>query len=279
MFSPVSAFGQFEGTAHDYYNTAGQVAETWHSDAELLYLAGTGEEMHLGGETFLWTYFFESASDDSILMVIISLGLPVLSEEIIDSISIFEPLPSNWIDSDEAVAVAEANGGSSWRETTGSNLIIGSAGRGLYLADISRPVWLIAYSDTTTQGNNLYIHVDAVTGEFIDSHGTDIGEGPEMTRDLPKKLLLSENFPNPFNPSTTLRYEIPAGEVRKVSIVIFDLRGREVKTLMEGRKEPGIYQVTWDGKDENGKQVGSGIYLARLRSGGEVEIRKMVLAK
>jgi hypothetical protein len=276
---PSRSFAQFEGTARDYYDSAEQAALAWHPDSELLYLLGTGEEMHLAGESILWMYIFESDTDDSMLLVTVSLGIPLIAEEIIDTISVLNPLPDNWVDSDVAVSVAEANGGSDWRATTGSNLLIATAGRGFYLKDIYRPVWLISYSDTTEVGNNLYIHVDAVTGEFIESGGLDVDDQPETAHELPKSFTLSDNYPNPFNPSTTLRYTIPEGEAKEIAIEIYDMRGRKVKTLFSGLREAGVYEVHWDGKDKNGILVGSGIYLARLRSDVVVTIRKMVLAK
>ncbi|MFQ6104083.1 MAG: FlgD immunoglobulin-like domain containing protein [Candidatus Glassbacteria bacterium] len=276
---PSGSIAQLEGTARDYYGPAEQAAENWSPDSELLYVLGTGEEMHLSGEALLWTYLFESATEDSLLLVAISLGLPLIVEEIWDTISILEPLPEEWIDSDVSISVAEANGGSHWRETYDSNLIVATAGKGLYLPDLLRPVWLIAYTDTTQWLNSIGIYVDALTGEFIDSVGLGIEDQPGETQKAPKTFTLGQNYPNPFNPGTTLTYTVPEGEARHVALEVYDVRGQKVRTLFDGMKEPGVYVIHWDGRDEKGGKVGSGIYLAGLRSGKEVSIRKMVLVK
>jgi len=279
LLIPGVSTAQFEGTARDYYGLAEEAAIVWHSDAELLYLFGTGEEMHVAGETILWTYLFESASDDSILMVAVSGVFVVLNQEIGDTISLMEPLPTNWVDSDDAIAVAETHGGSEFRSISGSDLIVATAGRGFYVPQIERPVWFFSYLDTTVTGHNLYLYVDAATGEFIDSLWLDIDDMPEGAGGVPKGFTLSENYPNPFNPSTTLRYTVPAGNARKLTIEVFDIRGRRLRTLFEGVKAPGIYKVHWDGRDHRGREAGSGIYLVRLRAGSDTALRKMVLLK
>jgi len=279
LLLPGVSRAQFEGTARDYYDTAEQVAIAWHSDADLLYLLGTGDELYVAGELFLWSYFFESASDDSILMVLVSLGFPVLSQEISDTISILEPLPANWVDSDDAVAVAETHGGSEFRSVTGSDLMVATAGRGFYLPEIERPVWFFSYVDTTLLGRNLYVYVDAVTGAFIDSLWLGIEDQPEGTGGLPKAFTLSENYPNPFNPHTTLEYSVPPGGAGEVAVEVYDIRGRRLRTLFKGIKAPGTYRVHWDGRDEDCRDLGSGVYLARLRTAHQTVMRKMILLK
>jgi hypothetical protein len=270
---------QFDGTARDYYNAAEIVATGWHSDAALLYLFGTGDQMYVAGKTLSWTYLFESSMDDSLFLVNVSLGLPVYSGEVIDTFSILEPLPTDWIDSDTAVAVAEANGGSDFRSNTGSNIILAGAGRGLYLLEPTRPVWLFTYTDTTTYGTTIMIYVDAQTGEYIDTQGVGIGDRSSHGQDLPKTFSLSQNYPNPFNPSTTLSYTVPAGEERAVSLEVYDVRGKMLRTLFRGTRGSGVYKVRWDGRDARGMEVGGGVYLARLHSGKETSIRKMTLVK
>ena len=97
---------------------------------------------------------------------------------------------------------------------------------------------------------------------------------------LPRKFSLAQNQPNPFNPSTTISYEIPAGFTQGVNLKVFNLRGQIVITLVkEDKRQPGRYSVFWDGKDEFGRQLPSGVYLYRLESGNYVSTRKMVLLK
>jgi hypothetical protein len=241
-------------------------------------MLGTGDELHIAGETLIWTYLFESSMDDSLLAVVVTLGFPV-GVEISDTLSILDPLPDNWIDSDAAVAVAEANGGSDFRQNTGSDLIIAAAGRGLYLLELQRAVWMFTYSDTTTFLTTIVVYVDAVSGEWIDTQGVGIGDDSGIYQGMPKGLTLSQNYPNPFNPSTTLRFTVPDGGSAEVSLEIFDVRGRRIKTLFRGERTPGIYDVHWDGKCERGMDVAGGVFLAKLRSKNEVYVRKMTLVK
>ncbi|RMH90974.1 MAG: T9SS C-terminal target domain-containing protein [Calditrichaeota bacterium] len=88
---------------------------------------------------------------------------------------------------------------------------------------------------------------------------------------------LSPNFPNPFNPVTNVEFEIRNSEW--VRLTIYDLFGREVKTLVNARKAAGNYTVQWDGTDNVGRPVGSGIYLYRLKAGSFIQTRKMVLVR
>ncbi len=88
---------------------------------------------------------------------------------------------------------------------------------------------------------------------------------------------LEQNHPNPFNPETTIRYSLAqAGEVR---LVIYDLLGRSVRTLVNKQQQPGFYNITWDGRNEAGKSVAGGLYVYRLTAGDFVATKKMVLLK
>jgi len=79
---------------------------------------------------------------------------------------------------------------------------------------------------------------------------------------LPQAYALHQNYPNPFNPSTTLRFDLP--QAAEVYLVVYDLLGREVVRLLDSRWEPGYHQVVWNGRDRYGRNVPSGIYIARL---------------
>lgn len=90
--------------------------------------------------------------------------------------------------------------------------------------------------------------------------------------------ILAQNHPNPFNPRTAIRYELPGPAT--VELVVLDLAGRRVATLLPPQPQPaGSHQVWWDGRSANGAPVASGVYLYRLRSAGEVQQRAMVLLK
>jgi len=108
--------------------------------------------------------------------------------------------------------------------------------------------------------------------------GDDVAGGPG----LPRSFALSQNFPNPFNPSTAIRYSIaPSGNRESVatSLRIYDTRGREVRTLVAEAKRPGEYTVQWDGADDRGVRLASGTYIYRLQAGNDSSTRKMVIDK
>ena len=102
-------------------------------------------------------------------------------------------------------------------------------------------------------------------------------DSPEDSDILPTEFQLSQNYPNPFNPSTRIDFTVPrTGPIR---IEIFNILGRKVRTLQDGVVEIGEHTITWDGTDDSGEDVASGLYLYRLESGTVVETRKMVKLK
>ena len=95
--------------------------------------------------------------------------------------------------------------------------------------------------------------------------------------ELPAVTSLAGNYPNPFNPATEIRFEL-AEEV-EVGLEILDIRGRRVRGLVSGTLGPGIHQVNWNGRDDNGRTLPTGVYLVRMRAGGYSATSKMTLAK
>ncbi len=89
--------------------------------------------------------------------------------------------------------------------------------------------------------------------------------------------VLYQNAPNPFNPSTTIRYEL--GTNGPVELRVFDLSGRLIRTLFNGVEAAGVQQKTWLGRDQQGRSVASGVYFYRLQTDGEVQTKRMLLAK
>jgi hypothetical protein len=113
-------------------------------------------------------------------------------------------------------------------------------------------------------------------------HPTAIGDGPaDPAGSLPRVMALEQNYPNPFNPETSISFSVPGNEkeVTAVRLSVYNMRGRLVKMLIDRKVEAGRHTVVWDGRDETGRQVSSGIYLYRLDAGDEVAVRKMVVLK
>ncbi len=93
-------------------------------------------------------------------------------------------------------------------------------------------------------------------------------------RNLPKRHLLLSLYPNPFNPSTIMEYDLP--EYAEVSLIIYDMTGREVNRLVSRPQSPGSYKVSWNGRDHSGREVSGGMYFARLEAGSSFSVIKMV---
>jgi len=96
---------------------------------------------------------------------------------------------------------------------------------------------------------------------------------------LPRKFSLSQNYPNPFNPLTSIEFAVPAGKSEHVRLKIYDLRGALVRTLVDEVYNPGVHSAVWDGTDETGSKVSSGVYIYRLQADGFTKTRKMLLMR
>ncbi len=98
---------------------------------------------------------------------------------------------------------------------------------------------------------------------------------------LPKNIELSQNYPNPFNSTTNIVYEVPQDFVDGVNVqlTIYNLLGQNVRTLMEGRNFPGRFVAQWNGVDDRGSALASGVYFYRLVFGGASQTRRLVLMK
>ena len=114
--------------------------------------------------------------------------------------------------------------------------------------------------------------IDASDGDFTLELNTGIDDGALSTR-----ALLSAAVPNPFNPATEISFALP--RTGRVSLKIFDVGGRLVRTLVNGRLESGPHTVMWRGDDDRGARAASGTYFYRLDTVDEVLERKMTLLK
>jgi DNA-binding beta-propeller fold protein YncE len=97
------------------------------------------------------------------------------------------------------------------------------------------------------------------------------------TLGVPEQFSLSQNYPNPFNPSTTLKFEVP--KAGRVELVIFDLLGREVNRLVDRHLDPGYFEIRWDGRNQNGIPLATGLYFARMVAVDYVKTVKMIMMK
>jgi hypothetical protein len=143
--------------------------------------------------------------------------------------------------------------------------------------------WIVQISRTDNHLTQINF-LDYQTGYMVGTEGTILKTttggatfiDEELTFSQPNSFLLSQNFPNPFNPSTTIRYEIP--ERSFVTIKIYDILGNEITTLVNEEKPAGSYEVEFNISSGIGNLV-SGIYFYKLQSGDFVQTKKMVLIK
>ncbi len=165
--------------------------------------------------------------------------------------------------------------------------------------DLNDPATITLQYDTElTDGRTVGLFMDYdgewvhIGGNFDEASGTITvrtgklgsvramaGDVGEIARDflIPQKFVLNPNYPNPFNPSTTISMELPF--TGQVSLVIYDVLGREVIKLVDGPMSFGVHRVSWDGRSAAGAQLASGVYFARMKSSGFSAIQKMVLVK
>jgi hypothetical protein len=94
---------------------------------------------------------------------------------------------------------------------------------------------------------------------------------------IPKEFALSQNYPNPFNPETFIEFSLPKD--CQVNLIVYNVRGQLVKTLVHGSMQAGTYKVRWDGTDKSELRVASGVYFYRLVAGDKINTKKMILMK
>jgi hypothetical protein len=167
------------------------------------------------------------------------------------------------------------------------------------IVDLDSPVVLSAWGSFTEYGADLpgYENGDAIDlrlwsaseGKELrleaDLDGVEYGTSPltvgtAMVYDqdvVPTEFRLSQNYPNPFNPSTAIDFSIAAEGF--VSLIVYDITGRMVSTLVEGNLSTGYHSVVWDGIDNNGMSVSAGIYIYALQTETSLITRKMVFMK
>jgi PKD repeat protein len=122
---------------------------------------------------------------------------------------------------------------------------------------------------------------DAVDQYGMTRTSTNLGilhigvSGVETAAPLPDRPALLQNWPNPFNPSTAIAFELP--EPCRIRLVVYNSAGRTVRVLADGKQPPGMQTVEWDGRDDAGRGLPSGVYVCRLEAGRTVLVRKMIL--
>jgi len=194
--------------------------------------------------------------------------------------TVFEPI--DWFKGDLArsafyVSTRYFNEDQGWTgsvSTSGANLLPWAANQYVLWSQNDPPSWKERMRNgaiyVIQHNRNPFVDHPEFVGLIWDSTNvTAVGDGPSRAA-----LTLGPGTPNPFQGRTTIAYSLP--ERAGVSLAIFDLAGRRVKTLASGVQEPGAHQAEWDGRDEAGASVGAGLYFCRLTAGTESVTRRLV---
>jgi len=137
----------------------------------------------------------------------------------------------------------------------------------------------IGWVDFVAEGWQYHYKITAVdfSGNESDPASPETVTGVDPTG-APTRYALHQNVPNPLNPTTVIRYDVPSGG-GSVTLDIFDVSGRRVRRLLNGHEAPGRRVVVWDGKDARGARVASGVYYYRLVAPGYEKTLKMMVLK
>ena len=249
------------------------------ADAKLTYVMNnTGSLDEQGRSSDSWLFSYCSATKGSFISFQIIAGQVVFVYPFGGGLGSQDPLPDNWINSSQAVNVAEAHGGSGFRasfsDTRVEGLLTKNYPKENYDIPPDQAVWRIQYNSAAAD-SYLVVLIDAVTSEFIQP---TVGvETRNESRIIPENFSLNQNYPNPFNPETTIEYGLPRAS--HIEIIIFNLQGKKIATVIKNYQAAGFHQVEWDGNDEHGLPVTSGVYLYQLKAGDFTSVKKMLLLR
>jgi len=145
-----------------------------------------------------------------------------------------------------------------------------------YSGETSSTLTKTLYYDS--DGHDLKCTVQSGTQQAEDSIHVFVTAGiPEKSSSELDEIVLSENFPNPFNPTTMLQFGLP--EQQNVKLIVYSITGKKIKTLVDNTMSAGYHVVTWNATNENGSKVSSGVYIYQLKCGNEVFTKKMIFTK
>ena len=132
---------------------------------------------------------------------------------------------------------------------------------------------VVVWYDFRVNGGSQYAEIYA---QYVSAGGA-LSRVQRSSAGIPESFALDQNFPNPFNPSTEIKFQIASGQ--HTNLTVYNTLGQQVRALVDGEMNAGSYSVTWDGKDDRGAQVSSGMYLYRLEAGNSVAVKRMVMMK
>jgi Zn-dependent metalloprotease len=179
-----------------------------------------------------------------------------------------------------------SNGGSTWQTVATFAQGTGSyVNNTFYHAVVTLTPGTVTFSSTAklrficdASANDDDVYIDEI--EFRGTTAGSLAEGDNSfvaSETLPTSFELKQNYPNPFNPTTTIVFSLP--HESNVSIKIYNISGSLVKTLVKDNRPAGVYNVAWNGDNEDGLRVSSGVYIYRIEAGSFTQTRRMVMLK
>jgi hypothetical protein len=137
------------------------------------------------------------------------------------------------------------------------------------------------FIDELDNATSAYYRIEEISRDGLSTFSSPVFvstmTATEQPVTAPKDFTISQNYPNPFNPTTTIVYQLP--QTQFVELNIFDVNGRKIRTLVSAVSEAGRFNVSWDGMDENGDRVTSGVYFYKLQTESFSATKKMILAR
>ncbi len=266
LFQPV--------TAMTYLDTATVIAKQYAPDQELqiifVHADPKGIDVGLDGTAPMWVYQFYSPSLQFATMVLVSSFFTMADTTMTGFPSKAKAIPENFVDSDIAMAVADANGGHDFEaqhNIVRRTLYGGNMWSEHFLQDSTKIIWVAEYEAIEPDSSSLIfrVFIDMITGDLI----TDVQE-PRISS--PRAYSLSQNYPNPFNPTTIIRFSLPRPE--KVMLAVFDLLGKEVAILLDEEVDAGEHSVIF-----NSKNLATGVYFYRIQAGTFVKTKKLIVLR
>ena len=268
LLSTVS-IGQSTLTARSLIHSADSLANTIKVDQQLARVSTTNIDTTGRAATWTYVYFWfdtSSAHADQEYFFVGQGGSVAFDHA--------QPLgygpmvlTNSWVDSDSALRVSQESWGSKIKHQYPT-------------CPVSASLWQLPAPPFTTEWQVDYrcpdstrsVFINATTGAVLKTASIVTSVGNATGARLPSMPELSQNYPNPFNPSTTIRYALP--QRSHVTLTVFNTLGQHVATLVDAVEDAGFHNVRFDGSG-----VASGVYLYRLRAGGYVEVKKLVLVR
>ncbi len=250
-------------TVHEYLPQAWELAEEWADDQELRMIGAGTDIINLDGTAPAWGYLFWSPAGEFFTnIMIMSMFSQVDTTSEIGFPNDMLPIPADFLDSDEAMTIASDNGALEFEQEYDliERWLHGGNFYWAYPEHEEETVWMVGclgIDPDSGEEVGLHIAMDIVTGEIVQIDWEDVNDPP--AGQLPRNFELHPNHPNPFNPVTTISYELSAPA--EVELVVYNIKGHAVSTLVEGPQTAGLHTLQFDGSD-----LPSGIYFYQLNT-------------